>query len=151
LIFLTILFLHCIDIIVADEDDYFDYERPLDFVSRAERRKLLKEAKGDEEVANRILAERTTGMSSDQSDDATASSDDNGESNDGEVNMVLDAEIDEEQVVEDVDDVVEESEGVIEQVEENEPEVQEPPKKEFKRPTDKKKENDEDDFDLDSL
>ena len=39
---------------VADEDDYFDYERPLDFVSRAERRKVLKEAKGDEELANQL-------------------------------------------------------------------------------------------------
>ena len=43
---------------VADMDDYFEYERPLDFVSRAERRKLMKEAAGDEEKANQILMER---------------------------------------------------------------------------------------------
>ena len=46
---------------VADMDDYFEYERPLDFVSRAERRKLLKEAAGDEEKANQLLLERQTG------------------------------------------------------------------------------------------
>lgn len=45
---------------VAEIDDYFEYERPLDFVSAAERRKLLKEAKGDEERANQLLIERTT-------------------------------------------------------------------------------------------
>ena len=43
---------------VADMDDYFEYERPLDFVSRAERRKLLKETQGDEDAANRLLVER---------------------------------------------------------------------------------------------
>jgi hypothetical protein len=53
---------------VADTDDYFEYERPLDFVSRAERRKLLKEAKGDEDRANMLLLERTTGMASKPSD-----------------------------------------------------------------------------------
>ncbi|CAJ1910789.1 unnamed protein product [Cylindrotheca closterium] len=40
---------------VADVDDYFEYERPLDFVSAAERRKVLKEAGGDENVANELL------------------------------------------------------------------------------------------------
>eukprot|EP00538_Stauroneis_constricta_P006860 CAMPEP_0119572776 /NCGR_PEP_ID=MMETSP1352-20130426/44793_1 /TAXON_ID=265584 /ORGANISM="Stauroneis constricta, Strain CCMP1120" /LENGTH=424 /DNA_ID=CAMNT_0007622463 /DNA_START=43 /DNA_END=1315 /DNA_ORIENTATION=- len=45
---------------VGDLDDYFEYERPLDFVSRAERRKLMKEAGGDEEKANQILLERET-------------------------------------------------------------------------------------------
>lgn len=45
---------------VADEDDYFEYERPLDFVSRAERRALLKEAGGDEEKANELLMNRST-------------------------------------------------------------------------------------------
>ena len=48
---------------VGDMDDYFEYERPLDFVSRAERRKLLKEAKGDEDKANQLLLERETGGS----------------------------------------------------------------------------------------
>lgn len=49
---------------VGDMDDYFEYERPLDFVSRAERRKLLKETEGDEEKANQLLLERQTGSSS---------------------------------------------------------------------------------------
>lgn len=44
---------------VADEDDYFEYERPLDFVTRAERRKLMKETGGDESKANEILVTRT--------------------------------------------------------------------------------------------
>lgn len=44
---------------VADMDDYFEYERPLDFVSRAERRKLMKEAGGDENKANEILLARS--------------------------------------------------------------------------------------------
>lgn len=44
---------------VGDMDDYFEYESPLDFVSRAERRKLLKETQGDEAKANQILLERT--------------------------------------------------------------------------------------------
>jgi len=43
---------------VGDMDDYFEYERPLDFVSRAERRKILKEAEGDEDRANQLLLER---------------------------------------------------------------------------------------------
>lgn len=43
---------------VADMDDYFEYERPLDFVSRAERRKVMKEAGGDEDKANQILLDR---------------------------------------------------------------------------------------------
>ncbi len=43
---------------VADMDDYFEYERPLDFVSRAERRDLLKLTQGDEEKANQILVDR---------------------------------------------------------------------------------------------
>ena len=36
-------------------DDYFDYERPLDFVTAAERRALLKKAKGNEVLANEML------------------------------------------------------------------------------------------------
>jgi hypothetical protein len=42
---------------VGDMDKYFEYKRPLDFVMRAERRKLMKEAKGDEQKANQILLE----------------------------------------------------------------------------------------------
>lgn len=49
---------------VADIDDYFEYERPLDFVSAAERRKLLKEAKGDEERANQMLIDQSNTASS---------------------------------------------------------------------------------------
>lgn len=52
---------------VADIDDYFEYERPLDFISRAERRALLKEAGGDEEKANQLLVERTNAPASDES------------------------------------------------------------------------------------
>mmetsp|Transcript_9197 Transcript_9197/g.17319 ORF Transcript_9197/g.17319 Transcript_9197/m.17319 type:complete len:353 (+) Transcript_9197:167-1225(+) len=37
------------------DDDYFDYERPLDFVTAAERKKLMKEAGGDEAKANALL------------------------------------------------------------------------------------------------
>lgn len=40
---------------VGDEDDYYDFERPLDFVTAAERRQLLKETAGDEEAANAKL------------------------------------------------------------------------------------------------
>ena len=81
-----------ISFIVADEDDYFDYERPLDFVSRAERRKLLKETKGDEEKANQILAERATGMTSTENnnkkdDDKSLDDSGNGDSD------IVDAEV----------------------------------------------------------
>ena len=37
------------------DDDYFDYEKPLDFVSAAERRRLMKQAGGDETKANELL------------------------------------------------------------------------------------------------
>ncbi|KAL3924807.1 MAG: hypothetical protein SGILL_000817 [Bacillariaceae sp.] len=52
---------------VADVDDYFEYERPLDFISRAERRALMKEAGGDEEMANQILVDRSTAQASPES------------------------------------------------------------------------------------
>mmetsp|Transcript_20859 Transcript_20859/g.37660 ORF Transcript_20859/g.37660 Transcript_20859/m.37660 type:complete len:303 (-) Transcript_20859:252-1160(-) len=42
------------EVIDSIDDDYFDYESPLDFVSAAERRKLIKEAGGDEEKAKQI-------------------------------------------------------------------------------------------------
>lgn len=54
---------------VGDADDYFDYERPLDFVSAAERRELLKSVKGDEEAANQLLLERESGADSEESED----------------------------------------------------------------------------------
>lgn len=40
---------------VGDDDDYWDYERPLDFVSAAERKDILRQTKGDEEAANQLL------------------------------------------------------------------------------------------------
>lgn len=46
------------DVIDNMDDDYFDYESPLDFVSAAERRKLVKEAGGDEEKAKQLAIER---------------------------------------------------------------------------------------------
>ncbi|KAL7495813.1 hypothetical protein ACHAWT_006311 [Skeletonema menzelii] len=42
------------EVIDSIDDDYFDYESPLDFVSAAERRKLVKQAGGDEELAKKI-------------------------------------------------------------------------------------------------
>ena len=45
------------DIINSIDDDYFDYESPLDFVSAAERRKLVKQAGGDEELAKKMAIE----------------------------------------------------------------------------------------------
>jgi len=45
------------DVIDSIDDDYFDYESPLDFVSAAERRKLVKQAGGDEELAKKIAIE----------------------------------------------------------------------------------------------
>ena len=59
---------------VGDMDDYFDYERPLDFVSRAERRSILKETGGDEEAANQLLMERSGGGSTSTSETAQDSS-----------------------------------------------------------------------------
>lgn len=43
------------DILEEIDDDYFDYEKPLDFVTAAERRKLMKQAGGDEAKANELL------------------------------------------------------------------------------------------------
>mmetsp|Transcript_13714 Transcript_13714/g.32123 ORF Transcript_13714/g.32123 Transcript_13714/m.32123 type:complete len:384 (+) Transcript_13714:223-1374(+) len=54
---------------VADIDDYFEYERPLDFISAAERRKVLKEVGGDEDAANKLLAERENAKASKESQD----------------------------------------------------------------------------------
>ena len=45
------------DVIDSIDDDYFDYESPLDFVSAAERRKLVKQAGGDEELAKKLAIE----------------------------------------------------------------------------------------------
>ena len=45
------------DLLEEIDDDYFDYEKPLDFVTAAERKKLMKEAGGDEEKANALLTQ----------------------------------------------------------------------------------------------
>ena len=52
---------------VADIDDYFEYERPLDFLSASERRAVLKETGGDEDEANKLLVERENARASDKS------------------------------------------------------------------------------------
>ena len=52
------------DIIDSIDDDYFDYESPLDFVSAAERRKLVKQAGGDEELAKQMAIDNV--MKNDQ-------------------------------------------------------------------------------------
>ncbi|KAL7463197.1 hypothetical protein ACHAXS_003577 [Conticribra weissflogii] len=46
------------EVVDSIDDDYFDYESPLDFVSAAERRKLVKEAGGDEELAKKLAIDR---------------------------------------------------------------------------------------------
>ena len=46
------------DLLEEIDDDYFDYEKPLDFVTAAERRKLMKEAGGDEELATALLTQK---------------------------------------------------------------------------------------------
>lgn len=51
---------------VEDIDDYFDYERPLDFVSAAERRELLKNVKGNEDAANQLLLEKDGAQESEE-------------------------------------------------------------------------------------
>ena len=76
---------------VADIDDYFEYERPLDFISAAERRKVLRETGGDEDAANQLLVERENAKASDESQ-ATAEAIVNGATgtmNDGNDNMTI--------------------------------------------------------------
>jgi hypothetical protein len=46
------------DLLEEIDDDYFDYEKPLDFVSAAERRQLMKEAGGDEAKAIEMLTQQ---------------------------------------------------------------------------------------------
>jgi hypothetical protein len=72
---------------VADTDDYFEYERPLDFVSAAERRQLLKEAGGDEEAANKLLVAK-----SEDSEEASSEKVEASEVLDVEASEVVDAE-----------------------------------------------------------
>ena len=46
------------DVIDEIDDDYFDYPSPLDYVSAAEKRRLVKEAGGDENLAKKIAIEK---------------------------------------------------------------------------------------------
>jgi hypothetical protein len=141
---------------VADMDDYFEYERPLDFVSAAERRKILKDAGGDEDKANKSLLERGDG---DAESSETAPSTDSEE--------ILDVEIEEgvangakepkeDQPVAKEDPPVAEDEAV-EQESEPAPEMKAAEKPVDPAPSTKKAANkeqpplDDDDFDLDDL
>jgi len=54
------------EVIDSIDDDYFDYPSPLDFVSAAERRKLVKQAGGDEELAKKIAIEKAIAEDPDQ-------------------------------------------------------------------------------------
>lgn len=64
------------DIINSIDDDYFDYESPLDFVSAAERRKLVKQAGGDEELAKKIAIENAMKNDKEQIIDVVAGGED---------------------------------------------------------------------------
>ena len=48
------------DLLGEVDDDYFEYEKPLDFVTAAERKKLMKEAGGDEAKASAMLTQGST-------------------------------------------------------------------------------------------
>lgn len=63
------------EIIDSIDDDYFDYESPLDFVSAAERRKLVKQAGGDEELAKQIAIDNVMKSDKEQIDGKEPSSD----------------------------------------------------------------------------
>ena len=54
------------EVIDSIDDDYFDYESPLDFVSAAERRKLVKQAGGDEELAKKLAIDNAMKNDKDQ-------------------------------------------------------------------------------------
>jgi len=61
------------------DDDYFDYESPLDFVSAAERRKLIKQADGDEELAKKIAIDNAMKNDAEQVGTDGTKSDSSGE------------------------------------------------------------------------
>jgi len=54
------------EVIDSIDDDYFDYESPLDFVSAAERRKLVQQAGGDEDLAKKIAIDNVMKNDKDQ-------------------------------------------------------------------------------------
>ena len=60
------------DLLEEVDDDYFDYEKPLDFVTAAERKKLMKQAGGDEAKANDLL---TKGDGAQEGGDASTDAD----------------------------------------------------------------------------
>ncbi len=55
------------DLLEEIDDDYFDYEKPLDFVTAAERRKLMKQAGGDEKKANELLTQGSAALETPES------------------------------------------------------------------------------------
>lgn len=61
------------DLLEEIDDDYFDYEKPLDFVTAAERKKLMKQAGGDEEKANALLTQGSAALEEGNADAAPAS------------------------------------------------------------------------------
>jgi len=130
---------------VADMDDYFEYERPLDFVSAAERRKVMKEAGGDEDKANEILVARANdeaGVETPPAEIVTGEVVDV-EVNEGAVNgEVLEPKV--ESTPEPVEEPEEEPVGM--KTEEPKPEAPKPKPSEPKKST-----SDSDEFDLDDL
>ena len=107
---------------VADIDDYFEYERPLDFISAADRRNVLKETGGDEDAANALLVERENAKASTESQ-AAADAVVNGATG------TMEADADDEAMTEDevVPESVEvEEEPEVEAEEEEEEEGEEP-------------------------
>lgn len=122
---------------VEDIDDYFDYERPLDFVSAAERREILKNAEGNEDVANAMLLEKETGKASEQSESAE----------DGVVNGATGS-------MECDDEETEVTAGENDEMEEDETPVTEPTsnaEKKVTKPTPSSSDDDLDDEDMDLL
>jgi hypothetical protein len=117
----------------ADIDDYFEYERPLDFVTAAERRQLLKDAKGDEEAANQALLDRAGGGASKDETPESPEADATIEDAVIEDAVIEDAVIEEEekdpQEESDEDPQVESDEelGESDAVDESEPDVAEAP------------------------
>ncbi|KAL9189659.1 hypothetical protein ACHAXT_009334 [Thalassiosira profunda] len=68
------------EVLDSIDDDYFDYESPLDFVSAAERRKLVKQAGGDEELAKKLAIENVMKTDAEQIQVEEDAADDDAES-----------------------------------------------------------------------
>ncbi len=68
------------EVIDSIDDDYFDYESPLDFVSAAERRRLVKQAGGDEELAKKLAIDNVMKNDSEQIEAGEGSTSGGGES-----------------------------------------------------------------------